>query len=305
MMISVTILFAFSGAAGLAAKTRSGGWRWVLGVLAISILLAIAVVRPIATVSSIPANWRIFACDVGQGDGVVVRGDKGIALIDTGFDAHKISSCLDTLGIRQIDLLVLTHDDNDHVGGLSGIIRRVRTAVVAPATLKSPKNRPILDALAEQRVHTVIAHRGTHGSLGDTNWQVIWPLEGRVPATPNDSSLTVRIDTPELSALFLGDLGEQAQRDLMRVEQPSPVDVVKVSHHGSSDQFAGLYQAIHAEYGIISVGVDNGYGHPTAKLLKILTHAGTTPLRTDLGGALAIARDASGKWMLWSGTPLG
>lgn len=304
-VIGVTMLFAFSRAAGVMKEKRAGGWQWVLGALAISILLAIAVVRPIAMVSSIPPNWRIFACDVGQGDGVLVRGDAGIALIDTGFDADKISSCLDVLGIRQIDLLVLTHDDNDHVGGLSGVIGRVRTAVVAPATLASPKNRPILDALADQKIHTVIAHRGTHGSLGDTSWQVIWPTEGRIPASPNDSSVTVRIETPELSALFLGDLGEQAQRDLMRVEQVQPVDVVKVSHHGSSDQFAGLYQAIHAQYGVISVGADNGYGHPTSKLLKTLAGSGTTALRTDLSGALAIARDSDGKWVLWSGTPLG
>lgn len=303
--LSAAILIAFVGRKETATRARSGGWRWVIGALAVSILLAIAVVRPIATVASIPTNWRIFACDVGQGDGVLVRGNRGIALIDTGFDAQKISTCLDTLGIQKIDLLVLTHDDKDHVGGLPGVVGRVRAALIAPAVDATQLTRPIVEDLADNQIKTVIAHRGMRGSLGDVNWQVLWPTEGAKPPSSNDASVTVRIDAPELSAVFLGDLGEHAQREMMRAVQPQPVDVVKVSHHGSSDQFGELYQALRAKYGVISVGAENGYGHPTDSLLRMLKISGTTPLRTDLSGAFAIARDSGGEWKLWSATALG
>lgn len=284
---------------------NTGGWRLVSVSLALSILVALSVVRPIATLASIPSNWRIFACDVGQGDGVLVRGEQGTMLIDTGYNPQEISTCLDTLGIRQIDVLVLTHDDNDHVGGLEGVAGRVRAAVIAPPTKTTQQPRPVEQILERHRVKTVIAHQGMRGSLGDVTWQIVWPLIGDVPETPNDSSVTVRMDSAELSAIFLGDLGEDAQRALMAHANPNPVDVVKVSHHGSADQLAKLYEQLRARYGIISVGADNGYGHPTAKTLRMLRQSGTTALRTDVSGALAIARDSNGKWQLWKGTPLG
>ena len=103
-----------------------------------------------------------------------------------------------------------------------------------------------------------------------------------------------------LVAAFLGDLGEQPQRILMGREDFEPVGLVKVSHHGSRDQFEGLYRALAADVGLIGVGEENTYGHPTSGALGILEAAGTTPLRSDLRGIVTVSSTASGELIIWS-----
>ena len=102
---------------------------------------------------------------------------------------------------------------------------------------------------------------------------------------------TVRVGCASgcLTALFLGDLDEAAQERLPAVGH---VDVVKVAHHGSSDQSEALYQELGATVGLIGVGADNGYGHPTERLLDILERAGTAPVRTDESGLILVSPGA-------------
>jgi competence protein ComEC len=99
--------------------------------------------------------------------------------------------------------------------------------------------------------------------------------------------------------VLLGDLGEKAQSALRRRIDVPRVQVVKVSHHGSADQDPALYRALHPTIGLIGVGADNDYGHPTAKLLNILSALGTTAARTDRDGAIAVWLDEDGRLTLW------
>jgi competence protein ComEC len=120
----------------------------------------------------------------------------------------------------------------------------------------------------------------------------------------NAASVTLEV-TPAgcdcLSGLFLGDLGEESQLRLLGAQPPGHVDVVKVAHHGSADQAAGLYEAIHATVGLIGVGAGNDYGHPTDALLGILAAVGTTPFRSDLDGLILVAPGAGGgELRVWS-----
>jgi competence protein ComEC len=118
----------------------------------------------------------------------------------------------------------------------------------------------------------------------------------------NPGSVTIGFDGQGIRSLFLGDLGREAQNAMLSVSNPQPVDVVKVAHHGSADQSAALYQRLRASAGLISVGADNGYGHPTQQLLGILAATGTAALRTDRGGMLVVAPAPSGGGALvvWS-----
>ena len=78
------------------------------------------------------------------------------------------------------------------------------------------------------------------------------------------------------------------------------VDLVKVAHHGSADQSERLYDELHATLGVIGVGAENGYGHPTERLLDLLREAGTTAVRTDRSGTSTLTADGSGGFRLWS-----
>ena len=79
-----------------------------------------------------------------------------------------------------------------------------------------------------------------------------------------------------------------------------PVDLVKVAHHGSADQSERLYAELDATVGVIGVGADNGYGHPTDRLLGLLREAGTTAVRTDRSGTATLTADGEGGFRLWS-----
>ncbi|MHB1172303.1 MAG: ComEC/Rec2 family competence protein, partial [Lacisediminihabitans sp.] len=255
-----------------------------------------------------PADWQIAACDIGQGDSVLVRSKGQVALVDTGPDPVLLLSCLDVLGIDRINLLLLSHYDLDHVGGTAAVIGRVDRAMIGPAADAQDERlaRRLRDAGAE--VDQV--SRGMRGQLGELGWDILWPpsrLGGIEPG--NDASMTVAFAGAGactegcLSSIFLGDLGEQPQARMMAANRLGPVDVVKVAHHGSADQNPRLYGTLAARVGIISVGAHNGYGHPTDRLLSMLAHADTMAARTDLGGMVLVSPRPDGSLSVWTERP--
>ena len=115
----------------------------------------------------------------------------------------------------------------------------------------------------------------------------------------NPGSVTVLMQQPGLTSLFLGDLGEDAQNALLASVSVPHVDVVKVAHHGSADQSPALYERIQARIDVISVGQENSYGHPTAKTLELLRRLGGMVVRTDRAGMIAITSNG-GELSMWS-----
>ncbi|MFD3444296.1 ComEC/Rec2 family competence protein [Microbacteriaceae bacterium 4G12] len=258
---------------------------------------------------SVPPDWQYAACDVGQGDALLVRSGSAVALVDVGPDPAPLDTCLRRLGIDHIDLLVLTHYDLDHVGGAAAVLGRVSSALVGPT--ENREDERLLDRLRSDGADVTVATAGLTGRLGALDWSVLWPRDrGQRTLTGNDGSVTMRFEsTPRcsagcVSALLLGDLGEESQDTVLRTAAPGPVDVVKVAHHGSADQSSRLYERVRATAGIISVGADNTYGHPTDSVLSILESTGTTALRTDRGGLTVLAPGPDpGTIRVWSERP--
>jgi competence protein ComEC len=255
----------------------------------------------IAQQSGRPPDWEFALCDVGQGDAAVVRSEGSIALIDVGPDPGLLAACLDDLGIGRIQLLVLTHYDLDHVGGVDAVVGRVDRALIGPAS--DAGDERVAAALRGGGTRAEQVSRGATGVLGALDWRVLWPPPTGVdPGNP--ASVTVLV-TPArcacLSGLFLGDLGQESQLRLLGAARPPPVDVVKVAHHGSADQEPQLYEAAHATVGLIGVGADNDYGHPTDRLLGILRAVGTRPLRTDRNGLVLVAPGPEHTVRVWTG----
>ena len=252
-----------------------------------------------------PADWQIAMCDVGQGDATLVRSAGLVALIDTGPLPAPLSACLADLGIGHIDLLILSHYDLDHVGGTDAVVGRVTAALVGPSS--GTDDDRLVNELREGGAAITDAGKGMAGTLGDLRWNVLWPrvpLRGVEPG--NDASVTVEFGCPSgcLSSLYLGDLGEHPQQ-LVQAASPIPrVDVVKVAHHGSADQWSGTYERTKSAVGIIGVGADNDYGHPTGKLLDLLASVGTAVYRTDLDGMILLSPGAQpGEVEVWTSKP--
>jgi len=273
-------------------------WRLAAAMLTIAVVAAsgIAVGSVVGRERAQPQGWEVASCDIGQGDASVVRSRGRFALIDTGADAPALLSCLDDLGATRIDMLVLTHFDLDHVGAASAVIGRVD--LVLHGLPDGPAAERLLAQLAAGGAEVRQVFRGASGQLGGVRWRALWP-----PANPhlepgNGAGVVLRTDGT-LRAIFLADLGEDAQRSLVRAGGIGPVDVVKVAHHGSADQFPRLYAQLGARVALVSCGRDNTYGHPTASLLAILRDTHGLVLRTDLEGELLVAA-ADGALRTWT-----
>ncbi|MBC7518837.1 MAG: ComEC/Rec2 family competence protein [Microbacteriaceae bacterium] len=248
-------------------------------------------------------DWQYALCDIGQGDAVLIQSRGKIALIDTGPNPERLTRCLKSLGVDRIDLLILTHYDLDHVGGVAAVVGRVGETIIGPAAGADDNRISSRVRSGGSAVH--LGAPGLSGTLGELRWRVLWPpnpLRGVAPGNPASVIVSFAGVGPCrsgcLSALFLGDLGEESQRRLLTLGVTA-VDVVKVAHHGSADQSARLYAQLQARVGLIGVGIDNNYGHPNAKLLRILADSSTAVARTDRDGLVLVTSEPNGGIRLW------
>lgn len=283
-----------------------------LGVGAV-VVIAVTTISVPAASEILPKSWplkqwQVVACDVGQGDALVIQSRGRTALIDVGADEDLIDECLSALLIRRIDLLVLTHFDFDHVGGLAGAIkgREVATAIISGFPDDRPATAISLERLDEAGVSVVIANPSISGVLGDYSWKILGPSKEATEAKDsNDASVVMVFLGPELDLLLLGDLGESGQQRIataakkILVSSTKPL-ILKVSHHGSNDQSAELHESLRPELSLVSVGSTNGYGHPGKQLLDLLARSGSEVLRTDLSGSIAVSVEADS--LSWAGS---
>ncbi|WP_445256885.1 ComEC/Rec2 family competence protein [Nocardioides aurantiacus] len=247
-----------------------------------------------------PHGWVMVACDVGQGDALVLRVGPGRALVvDAGPDPAPVDRCLHRLGVEEVPLVVLTHFHADHVDGLAGVLRGRRVGAVEVTGLDEPAGgaREVgRVARAEGVPVRRAAYAGTR-RLGDLEWQVVAPA-GPPPAAsespPNDASVVLLVRTRGVRLLLMGDEEEASQARLLRETGGIAADVLKVAHHGSASQDPDLVRATGARLAVVSVGADNDYGHPAPSLSLLLREAGMRVARTDRDGDVAVVVDPGG-----------
>jgi competence protein ComEC len=306
-LMGVALCALLSAGVIAAARFRPGRgrrlvWTITAGVLVLTVggMAGSQVVQRLGR----PADWQVAMCDVGQGDAAVLRSAGLTMLIDAGPDEQLLTDCLDALGVSKIDVFVATHFDLDHVGGVDAVVGRA--AIVLTGPTQTAEDERMLARLRASGADVVDARAGMSGLLGELRWRVLWPPK-RGQYEGNDGSVVIAAEGVGactdgcVSALFLGDLGERAQSAMLAAGAVAEVDVVKVAHHGSADQSPELYARAAATVGLIGVGVDNGYGHPTASILDHLERLGTTAVRTDRAGLVLLSPgEAAGFVEVWT-----
>ncbi len=244
-------------------------------------------------------DWQIAQCDVGQGDSLAINlGADHAILIDVGPEPVAVDKCLKNLGIKEIPLLILSHIHADHVAGLSGVLkgRRVHQVWISNNLEPELQSRLVLNLLKKSQI--VRVQKGLTAQVGNIQLKVLWPeattrtfkeLPGDGSAI-NNSSVAVIAQTTDWSLFSAGDLEPPAQHEL--INSAEPVDIYKLSHHGSKYQDEGLMKALSAQIALISVGAKNPYGHPAKESIDSLTRLGTQVFRTDTDGAIAVTASA-------------
>ncbi|MET9090635.1 ComEC/Rec2 family competence protein [Streptomyces cyaneofuscatus] len=270
--------------------------------LAAALLLVLVVLRPVPLTRIMtgwpPPGWAFALCDVGQGDAMVLAAGEGTGVVvDAGPDPRSVDRCLRDLGVTRVPLVILTHFHADHVRGLPGVLRGRAVGAVQTTSLDEPPEQAafVRRTAAAARVAMVRAVPGERRRAGPLEWRVLWPRDGpggvvKGAGGPNDSSVTLYVRAAGgLTLLLLGDLEPPAQRGLLHSPAGLPrVDVLKVAHHGSGFQDAGLLDSVRPKLALISCGADNPYGHPAPRTVDALRAAGARVLRTDTDGAIAV-----------------
>lgn len=298
---------------GLLAMGRVPRLRALLLAALVGLLLVLVPTR-FVTPGWPPPGWSVVACDVGQGDALVLAtGEPGRAvLVDTGPTDDAVDACLDRLGVRELALVVITHLHSDHDGGLAGALRGRAAGGVAVGPVRDPASA--LSALARTAAvggtRTVALARGAALGWPGLRLDVLGPVhppasvDGEDGTAVNDGSLVLRARTPSGSVLLTGDVELAAQDDLLASGQDLRADVLKMPHHGSRRVSPRFLAAVAPRAALVSSGNGNTYGHPNPELMDRLLRSGVTVGRTDRGGDLAVTgADPAGLTLVARGDP--
>lgn len=232
--------------------------------------------------------------DVGQGDAAVIQCGGQAMLIDGGKPEKSsyIYAWLQQHGLSYLDVIVATHVDADHIGGLSGALNyaSVGTAYCPVTTGTTETFQSFVKYLAQQGKQITVPTAGETFALGGAQVQILGPLHSAEDS--NDNSIVLKLSFGATSFLFTGDAERTEEQDLLNAGVNLQSTVLKVGHHGSDTSTSYPFlRAVAPQYAVISVGAGNSYGHPTEAVLSRLRDAGVTTFRTDMQGEITAVSD--------------
>ncbi len=226
--------------------------------------------------------------DVGQGDSAVVELPDGkVLVVDTGRSGYETANFLKYLGRRTVDALVITHSHPDHSGGMDYILKQFTVKEIwdngrieYPDEFVMPiKHRSLErgDVIENEKYSLTVLHP----------YPEFYTLEGNEFVEENNSSLVFRVAGRRHAFLFVGDIEEEAEENLLHLGKSLKSDVIKVPHHGGrSSAGEGFLSEVSPSIAVISAGRDNSFGHPSRDMLDALS--GKRICRTDQDGAVKI-----------------
>jgi competence protein ComEC len=237
----------------------------------------------------------VYYLNVGQGDATYIRTPAGDdILIDAGKNeaGEAVVDYLKQLDVDDLELLISTHPDADHSGGLDVVLRNFKVeAVYAPKVSHTTNTfKDFLVAVKEEGLTIKEAKAGVKLSLKGVTTKFVGPVK-TYGDDLNNWSAVLHLTYGKHSFLFTGDAETKSETDMIKAKMTLKADVLKVGHHGSnSSTSAAFLKAVSPKYAVISVG-KNSYGHPTKQVLDRLKSSKATTYRTDMNGTVTAMSD--------------
>jgi competence protein ComEC len=228
-------------------------------------------------------------------DGTTLLIDAGGNTIDSTrrIGETVVSEYLWWRGLSQIDFVLATHADADHIDGLNDVVKNfaVRSALLARRPADDPEYAKFAQTLARTNTLSETIEAGDVIQFGEVAISVLWPPAGSGQSTNNDS-IVLRIQYGERSLLLTGDIEQSAEQALLITQQPLRTDVVKVPHHGSRTSSTEAFVATtKPQLAIISVGGSSRFGHPHKEVVERWQANGATVLTTGKSGTITVTTD--------------
>ena len=287
-------------------------------VILLQLLSILLVVFHPSSAGSREGNLVVDFLDVGQGDSALITLPEATTiLVDGGgrpgpFKSSRdeaeqhfepdsrsigeavVSEYLWWRGLDQIDYIVATHADADHIDGLNDIARNfaVRAALVAHAPTNDPEYLEFTNILETRGIPIRQIAAGDRLSFNNSYVEVLWPLASSAHRSGNNESLVLQLRYGERTILLTGDIEAAAENGLLQTTPNLATDVVKVPHHGSKTSSTQAFvTATSPRFAVISVGQTSVFGHPNKEVVERWQTAGAKVLTTGNSGTLTVITD--------------
>ncbi|MGB3921660.1 MAG: ComEC/Rec2 family competence protein [Minisyncoccia bacterium] len=241
----------------------------------------------------------VYFFDVGQGDAIFIESpSRQRILIDGGRNRKILTELGKTLPFadRRIDVVIATHPDGDHIGGLPEVVGRYRVgAFIEPGVSSDDSlDKELRSRLENKKIPIIRARRGMTLTLGDgVRMEILFPITDVSNWETNRASVVSKLVYGEQEFLLTGDSPAQIESVLIALDGDRlDVDVLKAGHHGSRTSTSLEFAKITTpEYAVISAGRDNMYGHPHEEVLDNLRRVGAKILSTAELGTIVFKTD--------------
>jgi competence protein ComEC len=251
------------------------------------------------TTNAATKNMYVHFINVGQGDSIYIKAPNGEdILIDGGNNNYgdDVVAYLKKQKVDDIEIMIATHPDADHIGGLDTVLSAFRVEqVYAPKVSHTSQTyKDFLTAVKREGLKIKTAQKGVSLGLKGVSAVFVGPVKSYSTSDTNDWSAVLKLTYGKRSFLFTGDAETKAEADMIASKQNLRADVLKVGHHGAkTSTSAAFLNAVKPSYAVISVGKGNHYGHPTAEVLNRLKAYKVNIFRTDLQGTIIAKTDGT------------
>lgn len=275
--------------------------RFLIIHLVVFLCLSVFAYATYSAASQKDGLLKVYFLDVGQGDAIFVEAPNGNqVLIDGGPGNQVLSELAKIMPFYDydIDLIALSHPQEDHAAGLIEVLKKydVANIIWAEGEYNSPIFKTWTEAVKEENANEIDAVAGKTIDLGSgVILTILFPANstaGTFVKNPNDNSVIIMLEYKGNRFLFTGDAEAAVERKLIGVGMDLKADVLKVGHHGSNTSTTdGFLLAIKPQIAVIEVGAKNRYGHPRKEILDRLEKKGIKYYRTDTDGTVKIVSD--------------
>lgn len=262
----------------------------------LSFILFLATLSFYPAVTDAAGAMKVHYINVGQGDAIYIKAPNGEdILIDAGKNGKTVVDYLKKQKVNDIEIMIATHPDADHIGGLDEVLNafKVKQVYAPKVSHTTQAYKDFLTAVKKKKLTIKSATKGTTLPVKGVTAKFVGPTKTYGTNDLNNWSAVLHMTYGKKSFLFVGDAETKAETDMINAKQTLKADVLKVGHHGAkTSTSANFLKQVKPTYAVISVGKNN-YGHPTSNVINNLKNAKANVYRTDKQGTIIATTNGS------------